>query len=136
MAITLDNPNSMDGLQSRLDSYVEKIKGHIELSNTPELFGLVGEGEVDQISIGMDVANGIVSLLADCMLGFSALELDAAQASYAAEESKLLRERVHALTKSQMGLIKLLQEVKNPAHAKVIREAETLLDQAGVRLNN
>ena len=134
MAITLDNPNSMDGLQSRLESCVEKIKGHIELSNTPELFGLVGKGEADQISISMDMANGIVSLLGDCMLGFSALELDAAQASYAAEESTLLRERVRALTESQMGLIKLLQAVKNPAHTKAIREAEMLLEEPDSQL--
>ncbi|AYG48158.1 hypothetical protein DV532_28230 (plasmid) [Pseudomonas sp. Leaf58] len=134
MAITLDNPNSMDGLQSRLESCIGKIKGHIELSNTPELFGLVGKGEVDQISISMDMANGIVSLLADCMLGFSALELDAAQGSYAAEESHLLRERVRALTKSQQGLIKLLQAVKHPEHARAIREAETLLNETGGQL--
>lgn len=127
MAITLDNPNSMDGLQSRLESFIGKIKGHVELINTPELCGLVGKNDGDQISISTTMANDIITLLNDCMLGFSALELDAAQSGYAAEEATVMRQRIQTLTESQKGLITLLRATNNPAHILALRNAESLV---------
>ena len=136
MAITVDTSTSMDGLQSRLESCIGKIKGHIELIQTPELCGLVGGGNSDQISMSVTMANDIVSLLGDCMLGFSALELDAAQDGFAAEESGLLRQRVKTLTESQMGLIQLLRRAGDPGFAGPIREAEQLINEKGSQLYN
>jgi hypothetical protein len=126
----------MDGLQSRLETFIGKIKGHIELTNTPELCGLVGRGRHDQIAISTAMANDIVSLLGDCMMGFSALELDAAQDGYAAEESHLLRQRIRTLSDSQANLIRLLRKHQCPTDAQAIRDAESLLGEKGCQLYN
>lgn len=136
MTNSVNNTISMDGLQSRIESCIDQIKGHIELNKLPELCELIKQDRSDKIVISIPTALDIVSVMSDCILRFSSLELDAAQDGFAAEESFLLEQRIKTLSKSQANLITLLKKAGNPENHSVIREAEQLLNEEGTQLYN
>lgn len=136
MTNPVNNTISMDGLQSRIESCIDQLKGHIELTKIPELCGLIKQENADQIVISTPTALDIVSVMTDCILRFSLLELDAAQDGFAAEESFLLEQRIKTLSDSQAKLLNLLKKAGDPAHGEFIKEAEQLLNEEGAQLYN
>lgn len=131
--LTMDTQNiasRTDSLHARAEKAIEKLQGHVKLSQSPELSGLIGNLQPDQTLVCTPTIVEVIDILQESLINFSTLELDAAQDSFAAEESHLLNERVREMTRQMYQLIEIIGSL-SPVPITEVEAIERDLRQAG-----
>ncbi|WP_241032710.1 hypothetical protein ACOK4R_35490 (plasmid) [Pseudomonas fluorescens] len=104
------NPSRTESLNARAEKAIEKLQGHVKLSQSPELSVLLGQIQPGQTLVATQTLVDVMDILRDSIINFSTLELDAAQDSFAAEESHLLNDLIRERTRQLYTLIEIIRE--------------------------
>lgn len=108
-----------ESLHARAEKAIEKLQGHVKLSQSPELAVLLGQIQAGQTLVNTQTLIDVMDILRDSIINFSTLELDAAQDSFAAEESHLLNDRIREMTRQQYRLIEIVRDLSPAPIAEV-----------------
>ena len=113
------SPSRTESLHARAEKAIEKLQGHVKLSQSPELSVLLGQIQAGQTLVSTQTLVDVMDILRDSIINFSTLELDAAQDSFAAEESHMLNDRIREMTRQEYRLIEIIRELSPTPIAEV-----------------